>query len=99
MDGKKITQAHSKPGEAGELYKYHSKDSSIARVLKTRSLTSCPASSGTLFWETSCDIEEGWLRACQAGLCVNSGWVFLQPLSTYQRSLWPWFDTYAGSAQ
>jgi len=35
MNEKKITQAHGKPREAGELYKYHSKDSSVAHVLKT----------------------------------------------------------------
>ena len=38
------------------------------------------------------------MSALQAGLCVNSGWVFLQPLSTYHRSLAS-VGTYAGSAQ
>ena len=48
MNEKKITQAHGKPREAGELYKYHSKDSSVAHVLKTRFLTWCPTPRGAL---------------------------------------------------
>lgn len=42
---------------------------------------------GPLPGQTFCDTMEAGMLGIVAGLCVNSGWVFLKPLSTCHRSL------------